>query len=103
MDSQETLEIEYRLKRKEYEEKEEDLYRQRDKAISVIEEVQERSHYYLNKISQDNEIHKQGFKQTEHLKDDIFDLTSENLKELSRKIEDLEEEYYHNLRKLNRK
>lgn len=102
MNNQEALEMEYRLKRKEYEEHEEGLYDQRDRAISVIEEVQERSHYYLKKLEQDNETYKRGYQQTEHLKDEIFDLTKEDLQKLSKKMEDLEEDYYHNLRKLNR-
>jgi len=50
LNNQESLETEYRLKKKEYEKEGEELIIQRDKAISVVEEVQERSHYYLKKL-----------------------------------------------------
>ncbi len=91
----------YRLKRKEYEEQMEELYQQRDKAISIIEEVQERSYYYLKDYAPHIGNYKQGYQQTEHLKEDVQESTKVELKKLSRKMEDLEENYYRKLREVN--
>ncbi|HLR80634.1 MAG TPA: hypothetical protein VK119_08670 [Bacillota bacterium] len=101
MEKQETLEKEYRTKRRVYEEQEEDLFIQRDKAISIIDEVQDRSHYYLKDIVPEHDILMRGFRQTEKLREDLIDSTKEELKRLSRKIERLDENYYRKLRKLN--
>jgi len=101
LDKQEELHVEYRLKKKAYEEEEEELYKYREKAISTIEEVQERSHYYLKKYTLDNEGLRKGFQQTEHLIEDVWESTSEELLKLSKKVEDLEEDYYRKLKRLN--
>ncbi|WP_191126371.1 hypothetical protein [Cerasibacillus terrae] len=53
MDKQEKIEEEYRLKRWNYEEHEDELINQRDRAVSIIEEVQDRSNYYLKNVIPD--------------------------------------------------
>lgn len=103
LNNQETMEIEYRSERKKYEEREEELYRQKQKAINVIEEVQERSHFYLKQASQDNDVFKQAFHETEHLKDEVHILIKDELNELSREMEDLDNNYHQYLQRLKTK
>lgn len=94
------LETEYRSKKRAYEEQEEELSQQRNKAIAIIEEVEDRSHYYLKDAVPDNTMLMQGYRQTEQMKEDVLELTKEKQKELSRKIEKLDENYYRTFRKL---
>src|SRR5699024_3128254 len=101
LDKLEILEKEYRSKRRVYEEQEEELLKQRDKATSIIDEVQDRSHYYLKDLVPEHDILMRGFRQTEKMREDLIDSTKEELKKLSRKIERLDENYYSKLRKLN--
>src|SRR5699024_12195791 len=94
--------MEYRLKKRAYEEEEDELYKYRDKAVSSIEEVQERSHYYLKNYVSESEGLRQGFQQTEHLIEDVWESTKEELKKISKKVEDLDEDYYRRDRKSTR-
>lgn len=101
MDKLEELEVEYRLKRKMYEEQEEDLFNQRNQAVAVIDEVQERSNYYLKKSITDNDLLTQGFRETEQMKEEILELTKTKQREISREIEELDGAYYRKRRLLN--
>lgn len=101
MDKLEELEVEYRLKRKMYEEQEEDLFNQRNQAVAVIDEVQERSNYYLKKSITDNDLLTQGFRETEQMKEEILELTKTKQREISREIEELDGDYYRKRRLLD--
>jgi len=103
LDKQAALEDEYRLKRKGYEEKEDELINQRDKAVSIIEKVQNRSHYYLKNDISDKDILMKGHRQAERMKENVFEFesTNESLEKLARNIEKLDEVYYRKLRELN--
>lgn len=101
MDNKESLKKAHQLKRKNLEEQEEALLQQRDKALSIIEEVDERSHHYLKNIIPDNTMLIQGYRQTYHMKNEIIESTKEKRKELTRKIEKCDDAYYRELRKLN--
>lgn len=101
MDKIEKLKNEYQANRKNYEKQEDELLHQRDKAIAIIEEVETRSHHYVKDVVPNNDMLMQGYRQTEHMKNDVLELTKEKLKELARKIEKLDENYYRALRKLN--
>lgn len=100
MDKQEALENEYRSQRKVYEEQEDELLKQRDKAVSVIDEVQARSHYYLKDIVPDTDMLLPGVRKIERMKEEIVESTRMSLKELSRKREKVDENYYSELQKL---
>lgn len=89
----------YRSKRKAYEEQEDELQNEKSKAVSIIEEIQDRSHYYLKSAVPDNQTLKQGYLKTEQMKDEVVDLIQEELREISRKMEDLDEDYYSKSRK----
>lgn len=67
----------------------------------MIDDVQERSHYYLKSVVLDKGTLEKGYQKTEQLKDEVFEVTKEALQNLSSKMEDLETDYYRKLRKLN--
>jgi len=98
---QEVLEKEYRYKRSSYEEQEVELMKQRDKALSIIEEVRERSLYYLKDVIFDKDLLLKGHRHAEQMKENIIELTNENRNEITRKIEKLDIEYYSKLRSLD--
>lgn len=101
LNKKEKLERDYRYKRKNYEEKRVEWIKQRDKALSVIEEVEERSHYYLKDFVPDKSLLMKGYRQSEHIKENIIELTNENIKKLNNQLEDLDSEYYCKLRALD--
>lgn len=101
MDKIEKLKNEYQANRKDYEKQEDELLHQKDKAIAIIEDVETRSYHYVKDVVPNNDMLMQGYRQTEHMKDDVLELTKEKLKELARKIEQCDDAYYRELRKLN--
>ncbi len=99
MNRLETIESEYRLKRKYYEAEEDNLFHQRDKGIAVLEEVQERSRYYLKDYVSDSDILTQGLNQIEYMKDEVLEFAKIDLQNLIIKIEELDEEYHNEVKK----
>jgi hypothetical protein len=96
----ENVEEEYRLKRRVYEEQENDLIRQRNKGIETLEEVQDRSHYYLKDFVPDGDILTRGLQQIEQMKQEILEMARADRQNLARKLEKLDEDYHSQMKKL---
>lgn len=95
----ENIEKEYRLKSRIYEEQENDLIRQRKKGIATLEEVQVRSRYYLKDFVPDSELLTRGLHQIEQMKEEVLEIERVERQKIVRKIEDLDEYYYSQLKK----
>ncbi|WP_420999812.1 hypothetical protein ACOJIU_09365 [Carnobacterium maltaromaticum] len=101
MDKQDKLDSEYRSKRREYEEQEDELLRQRDKGLAVLDEVADMSDYYLRDFVPDRGILMQGMHELEQMKEEVIEAAQVDRKQIDRKMEDLEQEYYKNIRNLS--
>ena len=100
MEKLENVEKEYRLKRRNYEEQENDLIRQRNKGIATLEEVQDRSRYYLKDFVTDSDMLTRGLHQIEQMKEEVLEIARVDRQNLVRKIEKLDENYYSQVKKL---
>ena len=100
MEKLENVEKEYRLKRRIYEEQENDLIRQSNKGIETLEEVQDRSRYYLKDFVPDSDMLTRGFQQIERMKNEILELARADRQGLARKLEKLDENYNSQMKKL---
>ena len=100
MEKLENVEKEYRLKSRTYEEQENDLIRQRNKGIATLEEVQDRSRYYLKDFVSDSAMLTRGLHQIEQMKEEVLEIARVDRQKLARKIEKLDENYYSQLKKL---
>lgn len=103
MDQFEKMKREYDLKRKNYEEQEEVLRLHKKQCIASIEDVQDRSYFYLKDFLPDRDILDMGLQEVEYIKEEFLEDARKQFKELKRKTEDLEEDYYNQLRKLREK
>lgn len=101
MDKQDTLDQEYRLKRRAYEEEEDDLLLQRDKGLFLLEEVGDKLNYYYKDSAQDYDIIRDGLHGLYELKEELEETTKIERKQLERKMDDLEDTYYRQLRELS--
>ena len=100
MEKLENVEEEYRLNRKIYEEQENDLIRKRNKGIETLEEVQDRSRYYLKDFVPDGDMLIRGFQEIEQMKREILEMARADRQSLARKLEELDENYYSQMKKL---
>ena len=100
MEELENVEKEYRLKSRIYEEQENDLIRQRNKGIATLEEVQDRSRYYLKDFVPDSDMLTRGLHQIEQMKEEVLEIARVDRQKLARKIEKLDESYYSQVKKL---
>ena len=100
MEKLENVEKEYRFKRRIYEEQENDLIRQRNKGIATLEEVQDRSRYYLKDFVPESDMLTRGLHQIEQMKEEVLEIASVDRQKLARKIEKLDESYYSQMKKL---
>ena len=100
MEKLENVEKEYRLKRRIYEEQENDLIRQRNKGIATLEEVQDRSRYYLKDFVPDSGMLTRGLHQIEQMKEEVLEIVRVDRQKLAREIEKLEENYSSQVKKL---
>lgn len=100
MDKQAALERDYQTKKLDYEEQEETCMNQREKAMSIIEEVEERSCHYLNRAMVDIDIMMKGYRRSEHMKEEVMEVIHAREKEIARKLEQLDEDYISELKKL---
>ncbi|WP_172372179.1 hypothetical protein [Sporosarcina jiandibaonis] len=100
MENLEYVEEEYRLKRRIYEEQENDLLRKRNKGIETLEEVQDRSRYYLKDFVPEGDILTRGLHQIEQMKKEILEMARADRQNLARKLEKLDEDYHSQMRKL---
>ncbi|QUW23003.1 hypothetical protein JSQ81_05380 [Sporosarcina sp. Marseille-Q4063] len=103
MEKTEDVEKEYHLKRRSYEEQENDLIRQRNKGIETLEEVQDRSRHYLKDFVSDSDILTRGFRQIEQMKREILEMARADRQNLARKLEKLDEDFYSEMKKLSEK
>jgi len=101
MDRLEVLEKQYRLKKRLYEEREKELYRQRNKGMTIIEEVQDRSHYYLTDFGIDHHLLRQGLLKLDDMKAEVSEAMKLDLQKLTRKVEKLDADYYRQLREID--
>lgn len=100
MEKSENVEKEYRLKRRNYEEQEEDLICQRNKGIATLEEVQDRSRYYLKDFVPESDMLTHGLHQIEQMKEEVLEKARVDRQKLARKLEELDENYYSQMKKL---
>lgn len=100
MDQREHLENEFRNKKREYEEQEEALLLKRDKGIQDLEEIAERAYYYLKDYVADPTFMTQTLHQLDGMKEAIWETAQQDKRQLSRKLEDLEDNYVREKRKL---
>lgn len=98
MDKQTTIEMEYRSKRKSYEEQEEELRRQKNKGIAILEEVQDRSNYYLRDYVPDQDILTQGLRKLDYMKEKVLENGKLEQKKLAIKMDELDRDYRIQLR-----
>ena len=89
MEKLENVEKEYRLNRRIYEEQDNDLIHQRNKGISTLEEVQDRSRYYLKDFVPDGGMLTRGLHQIELMKEEVLEITRVDRQKLAIKIERL--------------
>lgn len=101
MDKHDKLTSEYRSKRLEYEEQDDELLRQRDKGLAVLDEVAEMSDYYLRDFVPDGDLLRQGMHELDGMREEVLEATQIDRKQLDRKMEDLEQDYYKNVRNLS--
>lgn len=101
MDKQMTLEWKYLSKKKEYEEREAELLEQRDKAISDLENIEEKCVYYLKNKVPDKTMLIAGYRHMDHLKEEVLEMTNNHLDDLSSKKEELETNFHYQLRQCN--
>ena len=100
MEKLENVGEEYRLKRRIYEEQENDLIHQRNKGLETLEEVQDRSRYYLKDFVSDSDMLTRGFQQIEQMKREILEMARADRQNLARKLEELDENYNSQMKKL---
>lgn len=101
MTNQSDLERAYYVKRKKYEDEEADLLRQRNQKIAIIEEVQERSHFYLKGYVPDQTFLINSSIRLEHEKENVIETAKVNQRNLIEKVEALDKTYSNQLRQLN--
>ena len=85
MEKLENVEKEYRLKRRIYEEQEIELIRQRNKGLATLEEVQDRSRYYLKDFVPDSNMLTRGLHQIEQMKEEVLEIARDDRQKLARK------------------
>mgnify|MGYP001792277321 CR=1 FL=1 len=100
MEKLENVEKDYRLKSRIYEEQENDLIHQRNKGLETLEEVQDRSRYYLKDFVSDSDMLTRGFQQIEQMKREILEMARADRQNLARKLEELDENYNRQMKKL---
>lgn len=100
MEKEEQVRVTFQLKKNELEKEEESLLLQRDKGIQLLEELEERAHYYLKDYVPDTEYLSQGMNEVNRLKETVYEATNQDRKQLEKQMEELEEDYYQELRQL---
>ncbi|MCA5013713.1 MULTISPECIES: hypothetical protein [unclassified Enterococcus] len=101
MDQQERLKTEYLKKKRQFEEKEDDILFQRDQGIRDLEEVADMTHYYLKDYVPDQAFIIQAVHKLDRLKDEVYEAAQYDRKQIEREIEDLDETYYREIRILS--
>ncbi|MBL1226566.1 hypothetical protein [Enterococcus sp. BWR-S5] len=101
MEKQELLESDFRLKKRNYEEKEEEILFERDKGIQDLEEIADRAQYYLKDYVAEQEVIAQALRNLEDMKEEVYEAAQHDRKKIEREVEELEDNYYRDLRKLS--
>ncbi len=94
MENQDNVERDYRLKRKKMEAQQDDVMHKRNKGISVLEEVQARSQYYLKDYVLDESVLAEGAQQIEQMKSEVIEDTTAELQRLDMEIAELDKQYW---------
>ncbi|EOH95818.1 hypothetical protein UAY_03244 [Enterococcus moraviensis ATCC BAA-383] len=101
MDQQEAIKIDYLKKKRQFEEKEEDILFQRDQGIRAVEEIADRTHYYLKDYVPDQEFIIQAVHKLDRLKEEVYEAAQQDRKQIERKVEELDDTYYRDIRTLS--
>lgn len=101
MDQQEVLKIDYLSKKRKFEEKEDDILFQRDCGIRDLEEIADRTHYYLKDYVPDQEFIIQAVHKLDRMKEEIYEAAQHDRKQIEREIEELDDTYYRAIRTLS--
>lgn len=101
LDQQEAIKIDYLKKKRQFEEKEDDILFQRDQGIRDLEEIADRTHYYLKDYVPDQEFIIQAVHKLERLKDEVYEAAQHDRKQIEQEIEELDETYYREIRILS--
>ncbi|WP_429948307.1 hypothetical protein [Enterococcus sp. AZ101] len=101
MDQQEAIKIDYLKKKRQFEEKEDDILFQRDQGIRDLEEIADRTHCYLKDYVPDQEFIIQAVHKLERLKDEVYEAAQHDQKQIEQEIEELDETYYREIRILS--
>lgn len=100
MDQQEVLKNDYLSKNRQFEEKEEALLFQRDHGLRDLEEIADRTHYYLKEYVPDQEFIRQAVHALDRMKEEIYAAAQHDRKQIRREIEKLDNTYYRAIRTL---
>ncbi|WP_375180613.1 hypothetical protein [Enterococcus rotai] len=101
MDQEAVLKLDYLNKKRQFEEKEDDILFQRDQGIHDVEEVADMTHYYLKDYVPDQEFIIQAVHKLDRLKEEVYEAAKHDRKQVEREIEELDETYYRALRTLS--
>jgi hypothetical protein len=101
LEQQEALKTDYLKKKRQFEEKEDDILFQRDQGIREVEEVANMTHYYLKDYVPDQEFIIQAVHKLDRLKEEIYEAAQHDREQIEREIEALDETYYREIRTLS--
>ena len=101
MDQSEVLKTDYLKKKRQFEEKEDDILFKRDQGIRDVEEIADMTHYYLKNYVPDQEFIIKAVHKLDRLKEEVYEAAQHDRKQVVRKIEDLDETYYRAVRTLS--
>lgn len=93
MGAEEQLEIDYRKKQRQYEEREEELDFLRDKGLRDLEEVVQASQHYLGDFSEDSTILRQEVYKLEAMMEEVHHVCRQEKSTINQAIEELEDDY----------
>lgn len=93
MRAEQQLEIDYRKKQRQYEEREEELDFLRDKGLRDLEEVAQASQHYLGDFSEDSTILRLELYKLEALMEEVHHVYRQEKSTINQAIEELEEDY----------
>lgn len=101
LDKQELLEQEYLKEKRRFEEKEDKILFQRDNGVRDLEEVASMTHYYLKDYVPDQDIITNTLHRLDRMKEEVYEAAQHDRKQIEREVEDLEDNYYREVRALS--
>lgn len=93
MNKEQQLEVEYRKKQRQYEEREEELNSLRDRGLRDLEEVAQLTQYYLGDFSEDSAILRQELYKLEEMMEEVHHACNYEKMAINQAVEELEEDY----------